>query len=151
MPMRMLLLAIAGWVNEEQRAKIAFLEEQVRVYQEVHGRRPRFNNDQRRRLAAKGKRLGRRVLRELVTIVTPDTILRWNRELVARKYDGSDKRRAGRPRIVDEIRTLVVRMARENERWGYGRIVGELSKLAAHDVAVERAADPRGTGDRAGG
>ena len=54
MPMRMLLLAIAGWVNEEQRAKIAFLEEQVRVYQEVHGRRPRFNNDQRRRLAAKG-------------------------------------------------------------------------------------------------
>jgi hypothetical protein len=58
MPMRMLLLAIAGWVNEEQRAKIAFLEEQVRVYQEVHGRRPRFNNDQRRRLAAKGKRLG---------------------------------------------------------------------------------------------
>ncbi len=128
-PMRMLLLAIAGWLNEEQRAKIEFLEEQVRVYQEVHGRRPRLNNDQRRRLAAKGKRLGRRVLRGLVTMVTPDTILRWHRELVARKYDGSNKRRPGRPRIVDEVRALVVRMATENEGWGYGRIVGELSKL----------------------
>ena len=61
-PMRMLLFAIAGWLNEEQRTKIEFLEEQVRVYQEVHGRRPRFNTDQRRRLAAKGKRLGRGVL-----------------------------------------------------------------------------------------
>ena len=79
--------------------------------------------------AAKGKQLGRRVLRELLTIVTPDTILRWHRELVARKYDGSDKRRPGRPRIVDELRTLVIRMATENDGWGYTRIVGELAKL----------------------
>ncbi len=75
------------------------------------------------------KQFGRRILRELRTIVTPDTLLRWNRELVARKYDGSENRRPGRPRIVDEIRALVVRMADENERWGYTRMVGELAKL----------------------
>ena len=119
-PMRMLLLAIAGWLNQEQREKIEFLQEQVGVLLELHGaKRLRFNDDQRRRLAAKGKRLERRVLRELGTIVTPDTILRWHRELIARKYDGSDKRRPGRPRIADEIRSLAIRMATENERWGY--------------------------------
>ena len=90
-PMRMLLLAIAGWLNEEQRQKIEFLQEQIRVLLELHrGKRLRFNDDQRRRLAARGKRLGRRVLRELGTIVTPNTILRWHRELIARKYDSSD-------------------------------------------------------------
>ena len=130
MPIRMLLLAIAGWLNEEQREKTEFLQEQIRVFQELHsGKRLRLNNDQRRRLAAKGKRLGRSVLGDLVTIVTPDTILRWHRELIARKYDGSDKRLPGRPRIMDEVRALIVRMATENEGWGYTRIVGELSKL----------------------
>ena len=119
MPMRMLFLAIAGWLNEEQREKIEFLQEQIRVSQELHGgKRRRLNNDQRRRLAAKGKRLGRSVLRELVTIVTPDTILRWHRELIARKYDGSSRRQPGRPRLTGEIQTLVVRMATENEGWG---------------------------------
>ncbi len=130
MPLRMLLLAIARWLNEEQREKIEFLQEQIRVFHELNGgKRLRLNSDQRRRLAAKGKRLGRSVLGELVTIVTPDTILRWHRELIARKYDGSDNRRPGRPRITDEVRALVVRMASENESWGYTRIVGELSKL----------------------
>ncbi len=131
----MLLLAIAGWLNEEQRERIGFLQEQIRVFQELHGgKRLRLNNDQRRRLAVKGKRLGRRVLRELGTMVTPDTILRWHRELIARKYDSSGKRRPGRPPIVDEVRALIVRMASENERWGNARIVGELSKLG-HTVS----------------
>ena len=134
--MQMVLFAVAGWLNEEQRLRIGFLQEQVRVLQELHGRkRLQLNDDQRRRLAAKGKRLGRRLLRELGTIVTPDTILRWHRELIARKYDGRGKRRPGRPRVVDEIRALVVRMAAENEGWGYTRIVGELSKLG---VVVSR-------------
>lgn len=129
-PLQMLLFAIAGWLNEEQRARIEFLQEQVCVFQELQGRkRLRLNDDQRRRLAAKGKRLGRRGLREVVTIVTPATILRWHRELIARKYDGSSNRRPGRPVVPDEIRALVVRLATENETWGYTRIVGELSKL----------------------
>jgi hypothetical protein len=129
-PVEMMLFAIAGWLNEDQRQKIEFLQEQVRVLQELNGqRRLRFTNDQRRRLAARGKRLGRKVLREIGAIVTPDMILRWHRELIARKYDGSGKRRPGRPRVADEIRVLVLRMATENEGWGYTQIVGELSKL----------------------
>jgi transposase InsO family protein len=129
-PLQMFLVAIAGWINERDRAKIEFLEEQVRILRELNGRRRlRLSDDQRRRLAEKGKRLGRKILRELTTFVTPDTILRWNRELVARKYDGSANRRPGRPRIVDEVRELVRRMAQENERWGYDRIVGEMAKL----------------------
>ena len=57
---------------------------------ELHGpRRLRFNDGQRRRLAVRGKRLGRAVLKQLGSIVTPDTVLRWHRELIARKYDGS--------------------------------------------------------------
>ncbi len=102
----------------------------MNVLLELNGdRRLRFTNDQRSRLAAKGKRLGRRALRGLRTIVTPDTILRWHRELIAHKYDGSAKRRPGRPRVSNDVRELVVRMATDNEGWGYTRIVGELSKL----------------------
>jgi len=66
-------------------------------------------------LAAKGYALGRRVLRECEPIVTPDSILRWHRDLIARKYDRSAKRGPGRPPIAKEIRALAVRMASENE------------------------------------
>lgn len=89
-----------------------------------------FNDDQRRRLAIKGKALGRRVLCELATIVTPDTILRWHRELVAQKWDFSDlRKRTGRPRTREEIVRLVVQMAKENPTWGYDRIQGALKNL----------------------
>jgi len=85
-PFQMLAMMLAGWVNEHQRSVIAYLQEENRVLRELHGKkRLRFNNDQRRWLAARGKALGRRVLREVGTLVTPDTILRWHRELIARK------------------------------------------------------------------
>jgi transposase InsO family protein len=80
-------------------------------------------------LAAKGKRLGRRFLGEVCTIVTPDTILRWHRQLIARKYDGSGKRQRGRTGVMREIRELCVRMAAENPGWGYSRIQGALANL----------------------
>ena len=86
-------------------------------------------DDPRRRLAAKGKALGRTVLKEICTIVTPETILRWYRSLIARKYDGSAKRGPGRPRVKETIQQLVVRMAKENVFWGYGRIQGALANL----------------------
>jgi putative transposase len=95
-PLQMMLVALAGWVNEQQLAAIEHLKEENRVLREQRGRRrPRFTDDQRCRLAAKGQALGRRVLRELGTIVTPDTILRWYRQLVARTYDGCGKRGPG--------------------------------------------------------
>jgi len=55
------------------------------------------DDEQRRRLAVRAKLLGRRVLAEVATIVTPDTLLRWHRTLIAEKYDGSAKRGPGRP------------------------------------------------------
>ena len=110
--------ASAGWVNEHQRTVIAYLQEENRLLRELHGkRRLRFNNDQQRRLAAKGRAPCRRVLREVGTLVTPDTILRWHRKLIARKYDGSEGRRPGHPAVAREICEFVVRMATENERW----------------------------------
>ena len=131
----MLLVMVAGWVNEHQRCVIAYLQEENRVLRELHGKkRLRFNDDQRRRLAARGGALGRRLMGEIGTLVTPDTILRWHRELIARKYDGSAARRPGRPSVAREIRELVVRMASDNEGWGYTRIVGEMSKVG-HEIS----------------
>ena len=119
------------------------------MLRELHGHKHlRFRDDQRRRLAAKGHALGRRVLREFEPIVTPDTILRWQRELIARNYDGRTMRGSGRPPVGTEIRALVVRMASENEGWGYTRIAGELSKLG-HRVSrstVRRILKERGIG-----
>jgi len=83
------------------------------------------------RLAKLGKDLGRRALADVGCIVTPDTILRWYRELVAKEFDGSKQRKSpGRPRTDTEIEGLVCRLATENPRWGYTRIRGELRKLA---------------------
>jgi transposase InsO family protein len=97
-------------------------------------RRSRLTDDQRRRLAVKGHVLGRRHLAAVAGIVTPDTILRWYRRLVAHKYDGSKSRRPGRPTTKPDIAALVVRMANENPTWGYTRIRGGLMNLG-HDLA----------------
>jgi transposase InsO family protein len=133
--LQIILVGLAGWIDQQQLTVIDYIKEENRVLRAQLGRkRLRFTDDQRCRLAAQGQALGRRVLRELGTIVTPDTILRWYRRLVASKYDGSGKRRPGRPRVVDSIRALTGRLALENERWGYTRIVGELAKLG-HTVS----------------
>jgi len=73
-----------------------------------------LSDDQRRRPAVKAKLLGRRLLTEVATIVTPETLLAWHRKLIAQKYDGGARRRPGRPRTPEEIEALVVRMAQEN-------------------------------------
>jgi putative transposase len=81
-------------------------------------------------MAVKGKSLGRKALMELTTIVTPDTIFRWHRKLVAQKWDYSECRKSvGRPRVGQEIVNLVVRFARENATWGYDKIQGALANL----------------------
>jgi putative transposase len=117
--LRFLLLLFSGWVNRHQREVIDYLMEENRVLREqLGGRRLCLNDDQRRRLAVKGEVLGRKVLQRVAGIVTPDTILRWHRRLVARKYDGSQRRGPGRPRTKEAIADLVVRMARENPTWG---------------------------------
>jgi hypothetical protein len=75
------------------------------------------------------------MLQEVATIVTPDTILRWHRELVAAKWNYSGRRnKIGRPPTPDGIVELILRMARENPTWGYDRIQGALSNLG-HEIS----------------
>ena len=135
-----LVLTVAGWVNRHQEDLIDYLREENRVLREQLGRRPlRLTDAQRRRLAVRGKQLGRRGLAQVAGIVTPDMILRWYRRLIGRKYDGSPRRRGSRPMTPLEIVDLVVRMAVDNPTWGYTRIRGALSNLG-HAIARRAAA-----------
>jgi len=129
-PLNFVILAVSGWLNRYQQRILDYLKEENRILKEqLGGRRPRLTDDQRRRLAVKGQALGRKILSEYASLVTPDTILRWYRKLIARKWDYSQKRRGpGRPRVMEEIRILVLRMAFET-RWGYTRIQGSLKNL----------------------
>jgi putative transposase len=144
LPLRFVLVALAGWMNQRQQNVIDYLQEENRVLREQLGpKRLRFTDAQRRRLAAKAKTLGRRVLRNITTIVTPDTLLAWHRALIAKKYDGSARRGPGRPPIMAEIRALIVRMATDNRDWGYTRIQGALANL---DHPAESVGDHDGLG-----
>jgi transposase InsO family protein len=130
-PWQFWLLILAGWINRRQQDVVEYLLTENRVLREKLGKkRILLNDDQRRRLAVKGKILGREVLEQLATIVTPDTILRWHRELVARHWDYSRRRKdVGRPPLSKEIVELVLRIARESPTWGYDRIQGALANL----------------------
>ncbi len=87
----------------------------------------RLTDGERRSLAEIGKRLGKQALDETASFVKPDTILRWHRRLVTKKFDGSKNRQyPGRPRVGADIEELVVRLAKENKSWGYDRIAGAL-------------------------
>ena len=129
-PFSFVVISIAGWMNQHQQHVIEYLIEENRVLREQIGdRRMRFTNNQRRRLAAKAKRLGRKLLAQLETIVTPETLMLWHRKLIAEKYDGSSFRTPGRRRTAKDLAALVVRMAEENRGWGYRRIQGALANL----------------------
>lgn len=134
-PAHLLPVAVLWLGNRNQQAVIDYLLEENRILRAVSGsRRLRLTDAQRRRLAVKGKVLGRRQLAAVAGIVTPDTILRWYRRLVAKMYYGSQPRRPGRPSTKPDIAALVVRMATENPTWGYTRIRGGLKHIG-HDVA----------------
>jgi putative transposase len=134
-PFNFLIISIAGWMNQRQQQVIEYLVEENRVLREQIGnRRMRFTDNQRCRLAVKAKRLSRKVLAQVATIVTPETLLAWHRKLIAMKYDGGKYRSPGRPPTAAGISALVVRMAEENRGWGYRRIQGALSNLG-HIVA----------------
>jgi putative transposase len=129
-PFRFLLFAIAGWMNQQQQHAIEYLREENRVLRaQLGGRRLRFTDDQRRSLAVKARLLGRKMLAEMATIVTPQTLLGWHRKLIANKYDGSGRRSPGGPPTSKDVEELVVRLATENRSWGYVRIQGALSNL----------------------
>ena len=113
-------------MNREQVTVIEYLKEENRVLPELlEKKRLRLNDEQQRRLAVLGKALGRKLLSTCCNIVTPDTVLRWHRKLIAMKYDGSANRNPGRPRIAVCIRRLVQRMAQENR-------IGDMDESKVH-------------------
>jgi len=136
-PWQLLLIALASWINRQQQYMIEYLITENQILKEKIGKkRILLNDDQRRRLAVKGKILGRKLLENIATIVTPDTLLRWHRRLVAQKWDDSSRRKKkpGRSPISREIRQLVLRIAYRNPSWGYDRIQGALANLG-HEIS----------------
>ena len=103
-----------------------------RCKEHLKGKRIRYTDKQRRRLAAKAKVLGRTILRQLNTLATPDTLLAWHRNLIAKKYDGSAKRGPGRPRIMREIEALIVPIAQNNPGLGNPAHRGSTQKPWPH-------------------
>ena len=126
--LRVLLVALAGWVNRHQLDIIDYLRAENRVLKEhLGGRRLRLTDAQRRRLAAKGHGLGRRVLRDVATLVTPDTILRWHRRLIACKWTAA-RGRVGRPSV-----SILPRIDRPDAREPPRATAGFRGAFRAHD------------------
>jgi putative transposase len=131
MMLHVLIAMVAGWIQYHQQRVITYLCEENRVIKaQLGGRRLRLTETERRRLARLAHSLGRQRLREVATLATPETLLRWYHRLMAQKFDGSWHRRPlGRPRVTEEIEQLVVQMAEENTTWDYRRIQGALANL----------------------
>ncbi|MDE0866299.1 MAG: integrase core domain-containing protein [Rubripirellula sp.] len=134
-PWQLMLIILASWVNRQQQEVIEYLRTENAVLKEKIGKkRILLTGDQRRRLAVKRNILGRKQLEQFGTLFTPDTILRWHRQLVANKWDCSDRKekRSGRPKIRQVIVALTVKFAKENPMWGDDRISGALSNVGYH-------------------
>ena len=128
-PFQLFVTALCSWIVREQDGVIAFLREENRVLRaHLRGRRLQLSDEERRRLAVLGHQVGRAALAQVATIATADTILRWHRELRARRCLQA-RRRRGRPRVEAAVRSLIRRMATENATWGYTRIQGALKNL----------------------
>jgi transposase InsO family protein len=125
-----LLTYITGTVDQELLLRNAYLVTENRILRNQVAGRMRLTDGERKALADIGQKLGKQALKDVATIVTPDTILAWHRTLIAQKCDGSPQRKApGRPMIDHEVEALIVRMAQEHRSWGSDRIVGALANL----------------------
>jgi putative transposase len=129
--LQVLIAMVAAWLQQHQQQVITYLLEENRVLKaRLGGRRLRLTDTERCRLATLAHLLGRQRLKAMVTLVTPETLMRWYQRLIAQKFDGSPRRtQLGRPPVAEEIEQLVVRMAEENLSWGYRRIQGALANL----------------------
>jgi len=116
-----IVTCLAWCIDRELYRAIDYLREQVRVLvelQEKQNKRIRLSVSQQKRVAAKAKRLSRALLERCTELFTPDTVMRWYRDLIAQKYDGSKNRMSpGRPPISEEIFQLVIRFKEDNPRW----------------------------------
>jgi hypothetical protein len=122
-----LLTACGDRADVARDVDILVLRHQLRVLS--RGRRLPLRRPDRILLAAAAELLPRDLWRSF--LISPQTVLRWHRELVRRRWTYRRGRRPGRPRIARGTAMLVLRLAKENPRWGYRRIQGELKKLGA--------------------
>jgi putative transposase len=125
-----MLAYVTGMVNQELLLRNEYLAAENRILRGQIKGRLLLSEGEKATLAEIAHRLGREALEHLAATANPDTILGWYRKLVANKFDGSRFcRRAGRPRMNEEIERLVAQMAKENPGWGYDRIVGAMANL----------------------
>jgi transposase len=131
------MLRLLPMSDRDKDAEILALRHQITVLQRQLGsHRVQFAPYDRAFLAALLHRLPSEALRRVQLLVRPDTVLRWHRDLVARRHAAASRpKRSGRPRTVHSIRALVLRLARENPSWGYRRIHGELLVLGIQVAA----------------
>jgi hypothetical protein len=131
MILHVLIAMVAGWINRHQQQVISYLQEENHILKAKLGnQRIRFTDTERRRLAALAHSLGRKCLKALSALATPDTLMRWHKRLIAGKFDSSQRRNElSQPRVLDECEQLVTRMANENPTWGYSHIQGALANL----------------------
>ena len=124
------LALVSGRVEQELLIRNEYLAAENAILKSKLKKPVPFNDSERNRLAKIGNRMGLEALREVGCIVQPETIMKWFRKLVAKKFDGSPFRKAfGRPLIDPELERLIIRIAEENPNWGYDRISGALSNL----------------------
>ena len=142
----MLLAALVGWLDRRQQDAVAYLIEENRILRRQVRGRIRLTDEERRRLARHGHRLGRRRLGAVATIVTPDTIRRWHRQLIARKWTFA-KRRGGRPGVLLEIRRLVMRMAKGESHVGLHPDRRRAEECRPSGQPVDDCPDPESTRD----
>ena len=145
-----LIAALALWLNRQQQDVIDYLKEENQLLKaKLGGRKIQFTDAERCQLAVRAKALGRKLLSQIDTVVTPDTLLRWHRQLIAQKWNYAHRRSPGRPRIKKEFASLILRMGEENPGWGYTRILGALRNLGYQvsrgtiaNVLLENGIDP---------
>jgi transposase len=125
------LFQISRLSESDKDLEIVILRHQLAVMTRLHKKPVKPNRAEKLTLAILTKRLKQSTnqLQNVIRIVQPETVLRWHRELVRRKWTYQQKNKGGRPRTQKEKESLIVRLAKENLRWGYGKIEGELLKL----------------------
>ena len=133
-----MLAWVTGQIDDSLRQKLEFVLEENRVYRALldrHSPQWRLQDTERRALAEKGRPLGK-LLAQVITIVQPETLLKWHRRWVAKKWDFSARRTksVGRRAVDAAVEELVVQLAKDNAGWGYDRIVGALANLG-HQVS----------------
>ena len=136
------LVAILRTSKSDKDLEILILRQQVRILQRKTKTPPRISDPERMVLATlldkycSFKDGARQHLHQVMLIFKPDTVLRWHRELVRRKWTFKRKGKPGRPVISPELEALIIRLAKENPRWGYDKIQGELLKLGLQTMCL---------------